>query len=409
MRKVTDIHNYDRRLKSALRKIKESDKISDNNKATILKFTNSCFAEGLSKPRIERYVQMLHSIAVILRKDFEKASRNDIEKVMAKIERKSYSPWTKQIYRVTFKKFYRWLRGGEDYPPEVKWIKTTIKSNETKLPEQLLTEKDIKRMIEVTMNSRDKALISLLYESGCRISELLLMKIKHVVRTGDWYRITVHGKTGTRKLLIIASVPYLDRWIAEHPFKDDTEAYLWIGIGKVGKDKIVSYSTIRAMLKRISKRAGIKKSVNPHMFRHSRATILSKDLSDAQMKQFFGWTQGSDMASVYVHLSGKDLDASLLKSRGIKTKAEAKKEDVLAPKVCPSCGEINPATATFCNKCDKVIDLRTAIELDSMKSMFGELVDIVFGDKKIRTRIKKLSGKDPEFVEKAKTLLKIIG
>ena len=35
------------------------------------------------------------------------------------------------------------------------------------------------------------------------------------------------------------------------------------------------------------------------------------------MKQYFGWVQGSKIASVYVHLSGRDVDKALLRLNGI--------------------------------------------------------------------------------------------
>jgi hypothetical protein len=34
------------------------------------------------------------------------------------------------------------------------------------------------------------------------------------------------------------------------------------------------------------------------------------------MKEYLGWTQASEMAAVYVHLSGRDVDSALLKLAG---------------------------------------------------------------------------------------------
>jgi len=46
------------------------------------------------------------------------------------------------------------------------------------------------------------------------------------------------------------------------------------------------------------------------------------------MKQYFGWVQGSDMASVYVHLSGRDVDNALLKLNGLEVKEEKKRNSL---------------------------------------------------------------------------------
>jgi hypothetical protein len=46
------------------------------------------------------------------------------------------------------------------------------------------------------------------------------------------------------------------------------------------------------------------------------------------MKEYFGWVQSSDMASVYVHLSGRDVDSALLKLHGM-IQEDGVKEDML--------------------------------------------------------------------------------
>ena len=43
-----------------------------------------------------------------------------------------------------------------------------------------------------------------------------------------------------------------------------------------GKGEPVNYNTFSAQLKKIAKKAGIKKRIHMHLFRHSRATILGK-------------------------------------------------------------------------------------------------------------------------------------
>ena len=91
---------------------------------------------------------------------------------MQKIDSFNYTDWTKWTYKSTLRRFYKWLSNSEEYPEEVKWIKLKIKNGNHKLPEELLNEEDIKAMIEKADSLRDKALISVLYESGGRIGEI---------------------------------------------------------------------------------------------------------------------------------------------------------------------------------------------------------------------------------------------
>lgn len=86
-----------------------------------------------------------------------------------------------------------------------------------------------------------------------------------------------------------------------------------------------------------------------------RATYLANFLTDAQMKEYFGWQQGSKMAAVYVHLSGRDVDNALLKEYGIKNDNE-KKESILKAKECLRCKQVNQATNKFCSRCGMPLD-----------------------------------------------------
>jgi ribosomal protein L37E len=80
------------------------------------------------------------------------------------------------------------------------------------------------------------------------------------------------------------------------------------------------------------------------------------------MKEYFGWVQGSDMASVYIHLSGRDVDNALLtKVYGIKTPEHSTK-DKTSPVKCTRCGKENPFTHKFCGLCGLPLSEEAAIE-----------------------------------------------
>jgi len=77
------------------------------------------------------------------------------------------------------------------------------------------------------------------------------------------------------------------------------------------------------------------------------------------MKVYFGWVQASKMASIYVHLSGRDVDNSLLSLYGIKMNEEGLKSTIV-PVECPQCRSSNPAGGQYCSFCGTVLseDLR---------------------------------------------------
>jgi ribosomal protein L40E len=126
------------------------------------------------------------------------------------------------------------------------------------------------------------------------------------------------------------------------------------------------------MLRRRAEDAKIKKRVNPHMFRHSQASVLAEDLTEAQMNEYLGWKQGSKMPAIYVHLSGRNVDQKILELKGMKK--QEKTAEASAVKGCSRCGHINPPTSKFCMKCALPLDLKAALESDEAKER--EMLDM---------------------------------
>lgn len=374
MRNKIEIYNYDRKIESVLNRIKHS-KIEPKNKATILDFYVDCLPRGLSKARILKYFCTLQSIAKIFNKSFERATKDDIVDVVRKIEEKDYSDWTKHDFKVIIKIFYRWLRKTDDYPDEVKWIRATVR-NGNLLPEEILTEDDIKKLVECATSLRDKAFILVLYESGCRVGEVLTLRIRNVQFDDYGAVLIVSGKTGDRRVRIIVSAPKLGSWIENHPLKENIDAPLWVNLSTNNKNENFSYGAAKAMLKDVAKKAGIKKRIYPHLFRHSRATFLANFLTEAQLKQHFGWVQASDMASTYVHLSGRDVDNALLKLQGVKVEKQ-ENEAVLKTIPCKRCREINSPASKFCMRCGSPLDIESAVKLDDLRVKADRLMNIL--------------------------------
>lgn len=350
---VIDIHYRKKRLESSIRRLKKNRKISKANKELILKFKDDCFAEELSVDRVQFYIQRLTNIALWLNKDFKKTRMEDLKRVNQQLQlNEKYTPWTKCCYRVSIKKFYKWL--GLFNKDDLRWLKTKPKNNHEKLPSELLTKDDINKLIQNAENNRDKAFISTLYESGCRIGELLNLRIKDIEFIKNGCKITVQGKTGSRRLLLITSARFLANWLNQHPKKDDKNALVWINLMyNRSKDMPVSYARIKIMLKKTAKKSKINKPINPHHFRHSICTQWAGWATEQQMKKYFGWSKSSDMPGIYTHLSGRDIDNAILSYHGLKEeeKKPKAKPKILEFKICPRCEEKNVEDNLYCSKC----------------------------------------------------------
>src|SRR3989344_2290272 len=212
MAKRIDIYDYSRKIDVEIRSIEKS-KISNRNKELIFQFKDFCFTEGLTKARVWRLIGILKLVALRTGIEFETAKKEELMKFVQKVQlNEKYSVWTKQVYKVVLKKFYKWLKGdNKTYPEEVSWITTNIKRSQMRLPseEGLLTEDEIKRLVSCTDTPRDKAMVSVLYESGCRIGEIMSCRLNSITFDEYGCSLVVMGKTGSRKVRLIASTPYL--------------------------------------------------------------------------------------------------------------------------------------------------------------------------------------------------------
>jgi len=327
--------------------------ISQENKQKIIEFKDYLLSEGISHAKIARYIIDLRKFAVMLSMPFQDAKEKDIRRVVAEIEQSDLAPETKKSFKVLVRKFYRFIRGmtGKGvYPEEVRWISINIPRNQRKLPEEILTEAEIAATIQNCTNLRDKALIACLYESGCRIGEIMTLKMKHISFEEYGARLMVTGKTGMRKILVINSAPYLQSWLNEHPQNNAPDSLLWIGPSK----KLISYSRVAYILKKAAKKADIKKRVHLHGLRHARATHLADKMSEAAMKAYFGWGQDSKMCGTYIHLSGQQTDEAILKANGIEIKKDNDKS-FTKPRVCLRCQTANEFTNRVCKACGMIL------------------------------------------------------
>lgn len=252
------------------------------------------------------------------------------------------------------------------------------------MPEALLSAEDLRKLADAAENPRDKALILSHYESGCRIGEILSLCIVNVAFDKHGAVLIVDGKTGPRRVRIIAAAPALSLWLSLHPMRNDTSAPLWIGIGTVGRHKPLNYVGARAMLRRLAKKAGLKKRVYTHLMRHTRATELATFMPEMQLKDFLGWVPGSDRASTYVHLSGREADSTLLKAHGIALDPEETVKMALTLVKCPRCGKDSGSEAQFCPACGMVLNLKAAVKLEEERTKADRIMDLLMQDEEVR-------------------------
>ena len=191
--------------------------------------------DSLSENRIYFYAVRLRKVGEIIPDVFLNPTTQDIKNVISEVagrehkNGKMYSENTVEDYKIAVKRFYRWqLANDGDVPDVVKWVKKKRSINRNVKPDNMITEGEMAEILEACRNPRDRALFSLLYDSDCRIGEVMSLKLRDIEFDDYGLILSVTGKTGFRKVRVIGnSVAYMREWQSAHPHRDDDAAWLF--------------------------------------------------------------------------------------------------------------------------------------------------------------------------------------
>ena len=293
---------------------------------------------------------------------------------------------TYNLYRTELMRFFMWLYypnleyNKRPKPPVIENIpQLKRKEKSTYKPTDLWTPEDDSLFLKYCPNSRDRCYHAMSRDSAARPHELLKLRIKDVVfkLTSDkkqYAEILVNGKTGTRHIPLIDSIPYIKSWISQHPQGGNPNSILLCGLGKSlnrvihvrslhriyedYRDKLFSIKLLEnpnVLPEDKQKiRELLKKPWNPYIRRHSSLTEKSTILKEHTLRQFAGWSPGSNMHLKYLHYFGNESSENILEAYGIVTK-DKNQLSILKPKQCPNCNEPNKPDTKFCTKCKMVL------------------------------------------------------
>jgi integrase len=316
--------------------------------------------DGLSKRTLDNNIFILKPFIKWL--DGQEITDKMVLAYLRSLKPKNYSDSTLYQYRAVLKKFLSTIS-----PEQARNIKLKVKRKE---PPIILSQKEIEQLIDACRNPRDKALISFLYESGCRKGELVSIRLENVTFTDFGATVTIpKGKTGPRTIPIVYAASYLRQWVESHPTKGSGDPLFCSLQAPFAQ---FSFSGLSHLMRTLKERTGLNKDLYPHLLRHSRASHLANQFTEQQLKQFLGWTAGSNMAAVYVHLSQRDIQNAVLKAYGIESHTEDK--DTFKVGRCPRCKELNPEKSLYCGKCG--LPLKEEVKKKIEKDMAE--IDIAF-------------------------------
>ena len=106
---------------------------------------------------------------------------------------------------------------------------------------------------------------------------------------------------------------YLAAWRNDYPSPVTSDSFTFLN----NKHTPIGYAGIAKQLRIIAGRAGIKKHITPHIFRHTRATIMIRQgYGEAIIKKLLWGNLNSDMFSTYLHLVDGDVERVIAEKAG---------------------------------------------------------------------------------------------
>jgi len=228
-----------------------------------------------------------------------------------------------------------------------------------KCADDMLTKDEVLELIRACGNSRDRAIVAMLYDGACRAADILALNWSDIVFDQYGAYFITRQKTGRRRRVrLTLSVPYLAAWRGDYrPGEPSGDAPVFITLKQHrGGHYRISKDVVDSVLVRLREGTGITKAM-PSIFRPTRTTHDVEDGVPLPVIMLRNWGHlGTKMIDVYTNPSDEYLDQTILEHAGMKTPREVRRsEDArMKPKACPWCGELNPvhlSRAEICYHC----------------------------------------------------------
>ena len=221
------------------------------------------------------------------------------------------------IYRILMgvKSFYRFLvMSGEldtdpmellDYPKKPQHLPDVLSVEEVDLIESCID-------LSQTEGQRNKAIIETLFSCGLRVSELCNLKLSDLYLDEGFIRVT--GKGSKQRLVPISpkAIKELRLYFIDRNavcVKEGHEDYVFVS---KARKKNLSRIMVFHLVKELVEKAGIKKTVSPHTFRHSFATSLLEGGANLRAIQAMLGHESISTTEMYMHIDTSHLREELL-------------------------------------------------------------------------------------------------
>ena len=156
--------------------------------------------------------------------------------------------------------------------------------------------------LSLSEGQRNKAMIETMYSCGLRVSELCSLKMEDLFLDEGFIRVT--GKGSKQRLVPISgrAVHEIRLYLTDRchiDIKPGSEPYLFLS---VRRGRPISRVMVFDIVKDLTAKAGISKTVSPHTFRHSFATHLLEGGANLRAIQCMLGHEKISTTEIYTHI-----------------------------------------------------------------------------------------------------------
>ena len=283
----------------------------DWNKATEEFKIYLSIERNLSNNTVEAYIRDIKLLSIFLKnKKPVNVIRKDIINFINHVNKENKSSRTQARILSSIKSFYNYLI-FDDKINENPSIEIYSPKLEKKFP-IVLTIQEIDKIIgsidlSIENGERNRTIIECLYSCGLRVSELINLKISEINFSDEYIRII--GKGNKQRITPINNnlIKYFNNYINHIRSKIKINRknidYLFLNRRGTKISRVLVYNIV----KEACKKAGIKKNISPHTFRHSFATHLVEGGADLRAVQEMLGHSNITTTEIYTHLDTKYL------------------------------------------------------------------------------------------------------
>ncbi|EFW90433.1 phage integrase [Haladaptatus paucihalophilus DX253] len=372
-----EVQGYGRKFENQLAKLREAS-ISDADRAAIIAFIQHEEAQGkVNTGTMVNHINRLRLAAE--RSDISLTEMQDktaVDGLLFSLKHDhGLAEGTLRNYRKALRKFFRYR--DRDWADD---IKIGVSPERTVDPNDLLTDEEIEDLLEAASHPRDKALVSLIADTGLRIGAIASLRIHDVDLTNRAGTVSINeeanvkGATGTVPLTW--SRGYVANWLDVHPRSDEEEAALFHKVRFVedGEDGAMSYQYLGRRIKWIADEAGIDRDrVNTHNFRKTAISRwIREGLNEQAIKHRATWVKDSSQFEVYSGVRDEELNESILAHYDLVDEDEESSRPNL--EACPQCRTPLRQHSRFCPGCGAPLTQGAAETVtDAEDDLFGDV------------------------------------